>query len=486
MVKTLGRESFVYGLGQILNKSIGIFILPIITRAFNAQELGLIEFIAVIINIAIIFSTLGLDSALTFYFWDAKDDGESQKRFVSTTFYSTLFFALIVSGVLAISKELLEVIITNPEYTQIYYLSIITIPFMALFNVLAKISRIHKKPMIFNMITILNISLYLILVSTLIFSAKVGLAAIYLSKIASFAICGIVGFTYFKSSLNRGFHLTHFIKLVKYGVPLIPILFIGWIMKVADRYFLLQFHNMEMVGFYSVGLRLASVIGLLIGAFSLAWGPYALSIKNQENAQNIYADVLLKFTVLCFVFVLVINLLSPVLVLIFTIEKYMPVTKIIGILSLGLCFQTMYSIMAIGLNITKRTYLLSIGVGVAAIVNICCNILLVPKLFYIGSAISNCIGYLTAIILVYFISKKYYPISYNFKKLIPMFVYIGFSLSFSVYLGIHFQERKFLLIVYNFLILISYIGWISLLNIFHMNSYFDLLKTILGDKNNDV
>ena len=70
MKTTIGKETIIYGIGQVLNKSIGIFILPIITRVFNTQEIGIIELFTVIINIGFIFSTLGLDSALTFYFWD--------------------------------------------------------------------------------------------------------------------------------------------------------------------------------------------------------------------------------------------------------------------------------------------------------------------------------------------------------------------------------------------------------------------------------
>lgn len=72
MYKKLLSDSAIYGLGTILIKAIAFFTLPIYTRIFSPSEFGVIEMFSTIGSMLSISMTMGLDSAQSFYFMEAK------------------------------------------------------------------------------------------------------------------------------------------------------------------------------------------------------------------------------------------------------------------------------------------------------------------------------------------------------------------------------------------------------------------------------
>ena len=60
----------------------------------------------------------------------------------------------------------------------------------------------------------------------------------------------------------------------------------------SDRFFLVKLTDTAEVGLYSVGVRIASAMVLLLTAFRMAWPAFAYSIDDDREAQRTYAFVL--------------------------------------------------------------------------------------------------------------------------------------------------------------------------------------------------
>jgi len=105
---------------------------------------------------------------------------------------------------------------------------------------------------------------------------------------------------------------------------------------------------------------------------------------------------------------------------------------IIPIILGGYFFNGIFNVLSAGFNIEKKTDYLPIAVGVAAIVNIGLNFLLIPIIGYWGAAYATLIAYFISAVLLYYFTKKVYFIKYEFKRLfliifLTLVIYYSFT-----------------------------------------------------------
>ena len=70
----------------------------------------------------------------------------------------------------------------------------------------------------------------------------------------------------------------------RFGVPLVPTALFLWVTNFSDRFFLVKLADVAEAGLYSVGVRIASAMVLLLTAFRLAWPAFAYSIQDEREA----------------------------------------------------------------------------------------------------------------------------------------------------------------------------------------------------------
>ena len=81
-------------------------------------------------------------------------------------------------------------------------------------------------------------------------------------------------------------------EMNRFGLPLMPTALFLWVTNFSDRLFLVKLADTTEVGVYSVGVRIASAMVLLLTAFRLAWPAFAYSIEDDAEARRTYAYVL--------------------------------------------------------------------------------------------------------------------------------------------------------------------------------------------------
>ena len=92
-----------------------------------------------------------------------------------------------------------------------------------------------------------------------------------------------------------------------------------------------------------------------------------------------------------------------------------------------LLFGILFS-LSIWYKVTDKTQYGIIIAGIGAIITIALNVILLPKIGYLGSAIASLCSYATMLIVSYYLSTKHYFIKYDFKKIAFYFI-----LAFSLY-----------------------------------------------------
>ena len=76
--------------------------------------------------------------------------------------------------------------------------------------------------------------------------------------------------------------------------------------------------------------------------------------------------------------------------------------------------------------------------GIGAIVNIILNFLFIPKYGIMGAASGTCFSFMLMAVILYFINKRIFPISYNWNRLGMIFATAGliYFIQFNFHLDI--------------------------------------------------
>ena len=161
-LKSLAKDTAIYGLSSIMARFINYLLVPIQTAKFNAAggQYGIITNVYAYVALLIILLTYGMET--TFFRFMSKE-GEEPKKVYATTLktvgFTSLLFALIVivflnpiAGVLGYTD--------HPEYILVMYLTVAIDAFTAIpFAYL----RCKHRPVKFATLKVLNITFNIIL-----------------------------------------------------------------------------------------------------------------------------------------------------------------------------------------------------------------------------------------------------------------------------------------------------------------------------------
>jgi O-antigen/teichoic acid export membrane protein len=133
-----------------------------------------------------------------------------------------------------------------------------------------------------------TLSVLLTLLYILVF--RFGVAGVFLAHLTSNLFFAILGLFFTKKHLRFPRHLKYVGPMLKYGWPFMFVALIPAIIPSIDRYFIVNYINLEVLGIYAVGLKIAGILQLPVLGFQTAWGPFLLHwpfIRKRTPAKRI-------------------------------------------------------------------------------------------------------------------------------------------------------------------------------------------------------
>ena len=194
-----------------------------------------------------------------------------------------------------------------------------------------------------------------------------------------------------------------------FGLPLVPSALFLWVTNFSDRFFLVKLTDTSEVGLYSVGVRIASAMVLLLTAFRMAWPAFAYSIKSDDEAKQTYAWVLTYLVVLSTWIATALALLSPWLVDWLTAPQFASASRVVGPLAFAAVSFGGYIVLAIGIGRARRTQFNWVITGVAAVVNVALNLTLIPPYGMMGAAIATVAAYTVMFVGMAWWAQRIFP-----------------------------------------------------------------------------
>lgn len=443
-LKKLFKQTAIYGLATVLPRMISFILVPLYTDVMPPGTYGEVTLIFSWFAIFNVFMAYGMETAFFRFYKEA----ENRKQVVSTSLISiggsTLL--LVIIGLIfktQISEGLnIELQYMNYVFGILALDALVIIPFAWL--------RANEKPMHYAIVKILNVSLMLMLnVFCLLILPKLAqdgsegfLGSLYRPDyevpyilISNLVASGITLLLMLRIYLRRPYVFNTILwkRMLAYAMPVMVAGIAFTINEVFDRYLLSELLPVDIakseMGKYSACYKLALFMTLFATAFRMGIEPFFFSHSDTKNPQKAYAQITNYFVVLGSVILLSVVVFADVLKkLIVLDESYWEAMSIVPLIVLASFFLGIYHNLSVWYKVTDKTIYGAYISLIGAVLTIVINFIFIPYFSYMASAVATVSAYGTMMFLSFYFGRMYYPIPYNFRKII---FYLGVSILFS-------------------------------------------------------
>ena len=429
-LKNAAKHTAIFGLGDVAQKIVGFLLLPVYMRKLTPDDYGVLAMLGVISMLAGNLILQGLPTAcFRSYSYDYSENLQEQKEVVSSAYLYLLLISFIFYFILFWASPFISsVAFKEGDFSRFLRIVFITdffscasnIPFVvlrarllsALASVIAVVRVVIGSSLIIWLVVFKNMKVEGVLLANLIMAASVfctsPLIPILVHK----------GFT-FKISFKK------LREMLAFGLPFIPGTFAMWILSSADRYFLEHFSTRAQLGLYALGFQFASIVSFLfLQPFNRTWPAIFYPKAKEHDAKETFSRFPTYFFLFGGTIGLCIVLGSEHLIKIMGPREYWDAYKVVPILVAGILLGTngLQGLFNVGIFLEKKTKYAPIIVLCGAVLNIFLNALLVPKYGMIGAALGTLFSALAMLFISYKINQKYYPLSYEFNRILQLFL----------------------------------------------------------------
>jgi O-antigen/teichoic acid export membrane protein len=448
-IKTLGKQTLIYGIGTILARIVTFLLLPLYTNVFTAEEYGVVSLAYAFIGFAIMLYRYGMDAALMKYYIEV--EGEEKKKYFTTIFISQFVTSLIFSGLLFLSASMIAPIILGGNYTFLLQMVAIILFFDVLWMLPLLILRAEEKPKHYIVLSLLNVVLLMSFNIYLVVYKGLGIQGVLIGNIAASGLLLLATLPIILRNIKISLLDRVVLKQVlRFGLPFFPAGIFTMIMELSDRYLLEWMTNTSLVGIYSAGNKLGMFGMLLVLGFNMGWTPYFLKIGKQKDAPVIFSRVATYFLGISGFFIVFISLwidyvvrLNIGSVTIFGSE-FWGSTQVVPLILLGYYFSGLFVLQLPGVFILNKTNWMPILRGVGATVSIVANLILIPIFDINGAAMGKVIAYFCMATSIYIMTKNIYPIPFRFRSIVFPIIFMLITIA----IPLSNELRLFMTILY--------------------------------------
>lgn len=484
ILKKLASETASYGVSTILGRSLNFLLVIVHTAAFLPNELNVNVKLFAYIAIANIIYTYGMETA---FFRFAAEDKSKYYNIIQTAITISscvfsgiliLFASPIISALGYPGKEIFLIWIALIVATD----AITAIPFARLR--LEKKTKQFVKAKIFNILV--NVALNVIFLLGFKKIAE-GDYLLFLQPLAQKLYVPSIGAGYiFLANLLANLSLFYFLKaefkefkfqfdkdafrnLWIYAYPVMIMTLASTFNLMFDRILLEKLlpegfypnlTSQEALGIYGNVYKLSIFMSLATQAFRYAAEPFFLAKVDDKNSPETLADVTKWFLITCIFIWLGVCLNLDLLKVLFLRKKiYWEGMSVVPILLLANLFLGVYYNISVWFKLNKKTYFGTRITLIGLMITILFNIILIPKIGYMGCAVAFLISCFSMTAICYYYGQKYYPVPYKILSAFGYIVSAGLLIFCS--LKINF-DNLWVSVPYHLLLLLLYTAGVVL------------------------
>lgn len=415
-LRRLGKHSAIYGLGGLVSRILAVLLLPLYTRYLSPSDYGKVETLIALTTVIGIVLRLGIHSAFFRFTFDSPDPAR-RRLVLRTSFWFTMGMATLGLGLgLLFSAPLADLLFGSPGDAELVAAAFVGLWAGMNYEQITSVFRVEERSVAFVSASLANILLTVGATLVLVVALEQGPLGVIVGNFTGTLLVYATLLGYRREQLGLQLDRSLLREMNRFGIPLMPTALFLWTTNFSDRLFLVRLADTTEVGLYSVGVRIASALVLILTAFRLAWPAFAYSIEDDREAKRTYAFVLTYLVALTTWVATALALLSPWIVDWLAAPAFETSSRVVGPLAFSTVAFAGYIVVAIGIGRAKRTQFNWVVTGAAAVVNVALNLLLIPRYGMMGAAIATVAAYSTLFAGMAWWAQKIFPVPYQWRR----------------------------------------------------------------------
>ncbi len=442
-LKQLAGETAIYGLSTILARVVNFLLVPLYTNVLSREDYGVVtEFMAYIAILQVVLA-LGLETGCFKYAQqekDAADDGRKgadPNRIFSNAFMIVLGLCAVFFAVVSVFSAPIASALGYEGFGKvIVYVGAILLIDTLTAILFARLRYEHKALKFATIRTLkiftelgVNLLLYLCLprylaghggsAITALVSATPDFTYAIFAILCSCIVCLVLLLPeIFRLRFTPDRKLCR--AILAYSLPLMLAGLPGVMNDLMDRLLMRGFCGegwRAELGVYQAGVKIAVIMSLLVQMFRYAAEPFFFQRERQKGSKELYAKVMTYFVAFCmagFLFVMLyLDVIGLMLGRDFRTGLSITPIMLMAYVMLGMQFNISMWYKLSG----KTGYAVWITLaGLVATVVI--NVLFMPRYSYHAAAWAHIASYFVMMVISLLLGNKYYPIPYDWKKIL--------------------------------------------------------------------
>jgi O-antigen/teichoic acid export membrane protein len=215
-------------------------------------------------------------------------------------------------------------------------------------------------------------------------------------------------------------------KFLDFGIPMIGVWGISWVLSYCDRYIIAYFHDSYNVGLYDMSYKLAeNSLNMLVSSFTLAVYPILIKLWKEKgkNAVELKTRGVIKYYFMLVIPGLVgLTLILDKLFINIIDKKYIPGRYVIIIVAVGMVFNGFNAIMNKIWQLKEKTKNIFNIMLVTVAINIILNILLIPSYGINAAAATTLFSYICSNVITYLMIRKEFKLEFDIKSIVKTMI----------------------------------------------------------------
>jgi O-antigen/teichoic acid export membrane protein len=413
-LRRLATTGAAYTAASILSKLIAVALLPLYTRYLTPADYGAAEVMfAAVVSASIVVRFGTVEALLRFYY---KDD-EDPARVVSTSF-AALFWLATAAALIALpfARPISEALLDHPA-PGLARISIGGLWVLTMYEYLLTLFRLEERARAFFTTTILNVLATIGLTVILVIGQGEGARGLLLGSYASGAAFVLALLVVHRRRLSLWIEVAVLRRMTRFGLPTMPAELSLYLLNFVDRIVIVRSAGLAEAGLYSLAVKFAQGVNVLVRGFQLAWPPLAYSIRDDGDARRAYAAVVTWFVTGCAFVVTGMWLFSRWIVQALAAPQFFDSYEAIGLVATGVTLYALYMVLVVILGRTGRTEFNFPATIAALVANLALNLALVPSLGIVGAGLALVASYVIVVALMYLFTQRLFPVPYQWGRL---------------------------------------------------------------------
>jgi O-antigen/teichoic acid export membrane protein len=416
-LRRLGKHSAIYGLGGLVSRILAVLLLPLYTTYLTTSDYGRVETLVALTAVLVTLLRAGIGSAFFRFYFDSPAQA-ARLRVLRTSFWFTMASATAgLAAGWAFSPQIAELLNLGPNQDGLVRAAFVGLWAQLNYEQLTALFRVEERSVAFVAASLANVLITVAATVVFVVALDQGAIGVVAGNFTGTLAVYLALVGYRREQLGLGFDRSLLREMQRFGLPLVPSGLALWTLSFSDRFFLAHLAGQDEVGTYSLGVRIASAIVLLLVAFRTAWPAFAYSIEDDRQARQTYGFVLTYLLFATCWMSLALGALAPWLVrLLARNEDFWPGADVVGPLAFAGAAWGAYTVVAIGIGRVRLTQFNWVITGCAAAVNVALNLILIPPYGIMGAAVAQVAAFTAMFLGMAWHAQRVYPVPYQWRR----------------------------------------------------------------------